>query len=60
MLEKLLKKVPDSYPDFVHGVMLIAKRENITNELIDFISKNPNADSSEIFDYIFDDLIGLS
>lgn len=57
MLKQMLERVSDSYSDFVHGVMLIAKRENIEQELIEFISQNPTADSSEISEYMFDNLI---
>ncbi len=57
MLEELLKRVPDSYSDFVHCVILIANKENIEQELIEYISANPDADSSEISEYMFDNLI---
>lgn len=60
MLEVLLKKVPDSYFDFVHCVMQIAKKENIENELTEYISANPEANSSEISEYMFDNLIDRS
>ena len=57
MLKYMLEKVSDSYSDFVHGVMLIAKKENIEHELVNFISQNPTANSSEISEYMFDNLI---
>lgn len=57
MLKYMLEKVSDSYSDFVYGVMLIAKKENIEHELVNFISQNPTANSSEISEYMFDNLI---
>ncbi len=56
-LKELLENVVDAYPDFVHGVMLIAKKENIEQEMINFISQNPTLSSSEISEYMFDNLI---
>lgn len=57
MLKYMLERVSDSYSDFVNGVMLIAKKENIEQELVNFISQNPSANSSEISEYMFDNLI---
>ena len=57
MLKQMLERVSGSHPDFVHGITLIAKKENIEQELIEFISQNPTADSSEISEYMFDNLI---
>ena len=56
-LKELLENVVDAHSDFVHGVMLIAKKENIEQEMINFISQNPALSSSEISEYMFDNLI---
>ncbi|MCM1023828.1 MAG: hypothetical protein NC395_07190 [Prevotella sp.] len=47
-LRELLLSVCDSYDDFVHGVCLAAKSEDVILGLIDFMKDNPNADSSDV------------
>ena len=49
-LKEFLLKVPDSYEDFVHGVCLAAKTDEVILGLIDFMKNNPNADSSDVSD----------
>lgn len=58
VLENLLKKVPDTYEDFVYGVLLCSKTEEITDGLIAFMEKHPNANSSQVTDKL-DQLEGL-
>ena len=50
VLDELLRKVPDSYPDFVLGskVFLEEDGEEVTKEVINFMQENPNATTSEI------------
>lgn len=48
ILKSLLEKVPDSYPDFVHGVLLCTVNEKILSGLIDYMEKHPEADSSSV------------
>ncbi len=48
----LLKQVPDTYDDFVIGVSLEANRDNLTESIVRFIEANPEANTSEIAEYI--------
>ncbi len=59
-LKDLLEKVCDTYPDFVHGVMLEVRDEgeSVADKLIKFIKANPKANSSEITAYL-DEIIGI-
>lgn len=49
-LKEFLLKVPDSYDDFVHGVCLAAKTDDVISGLIKFMEDNPNANSSDVSD----------
>lgn len=53
ILDELLRKVPDTYYDFVLGekVDLEEEGEEITKKMIKFMQENPNADTSEILAY---------
>lgn len=59
-LKALLEKVCDTYPDFVHGVMLEVRDEgeSVADKLIKFIKADPKANSSEITAYL-DEIIGI-
>lgn len=56
LVEKL-ENVSDSYPDFVIGVRKIAEKESICEEIIEFINSNPKADTSDISEHIFSNLV---
>ncbi len=49
-LEKLLKNVPDSYPDFVTGLMAFLEDEDDehTEKIIKFMQENPDAKTDDI------------
>lgn len=51
-LQNLLENMPRAYEDATHGIMVIAKKEKCTEQLIDFIEMNPNATSSDLQYYI--------
>ena len=59
-LKALLENVCDTYPDFVHGVMLVVRDEggNVADKLIKYIKANPKADSSDISEFL-DEIIGI-
>lgn len=59
-LKALLEKVCDTYPDFVHGVMLVVRDEgeNVADKLIKYIKATPKADSSDISEFL-DEIIGI-
>ena len=51
-LRNLLESVPDTYPDFVLGVMLtFVNDKSGQNKMISFIKANPNATADEVSDY---------
>lgn len=60
-LEKLLKKVPDSYPDFVSSLMTFLEDdgEEITKKIIKFMQENPDAKTDDIGAYHIE-LLGLT
>ncbi len=48
-LKSLLIGVPNSYYDFVEGMLQIASKSDYAkNELIEFIKSNPTASSGEV------------
>lgn len=55
-LREMLENISDSYPDFVSGIMLSMENDNHVDRLIEFISDNPEADTSEIIAYVDDEL----
>lgn len=51
-LEKLLKNVPDSYPDFVIGMKAFLEgEEELTEKIIKYMQDRPYATTSEILKY---------
>jgi len=48
VLKNLLERVSDTYADFVHGVLRCADTDEKISGLIDFMTENPRADSSEV------------
>jgi len=51
-LEKLLKAVPDSYPDFVNGMTAFLEGEKeLTKKMIKYMQEHPDATSSEVLEY---------
>lgn len=59
-LRVLLEKVCDTYPDFVHGVMLVVRDEgeSVADKLIKYIKANQKATSSDITVFL-DEIIGI-
>ena len=55
-LRELLTKMPHSYEDAVHGVMIVARKEKCTKEFIDFLESNPKATPSDLLAYINDEI----
>ena len=55
-LREMLENISDSYPDFVSGIMLSMEDDNHVDRLIEFISDNPEADTSAIIAYVDDEL----
>ena len=56
-LKKLLIRVPDSYYDFVEGLLDEAKKsENRKRGLISFLKSNPGANTSQVLKYVVDNL----
>ncbi len=52
-LEKLLKKVPDTYPDFVSGMLAFLEDDGkeITEKIIKFMQENPDAKTDDVISY---------
>ena len=51
-LLKLLQEVPDSYDDFVIGMMSFAQSSEFRKQkLTEFLKQNPDAESSRIIEY---------
>lgn len=56
-LKRLLISVPDSYYDFVEGLLDEARKsENRKTELIEFLKSHPRANTSEVLKFVIDDL----
>ena len=54
-LRTMLKNVPDSYEDFVIGMMNYASfSEERKQKLADYLEKNPGADTSSIIRFVSD------
>lgn len=47
-LRQLLESVDRSYPDFVDGVILYCEQDGIEQEIRDFISLHPEANSGDV------------
>lgn len=51
-LKKLLKAVPDSYPDFVNGMIAFLEDDTeISEKIIKYMQEHPDATTSEIIKY---------
>lgn len=55
-IREALKAVPDSYEDFVEGVLTVSKQNNLLGEMEKYIRDNPQADSSAVTGYLFEAL----
>ena len=53
-LKSLLDNVSDSYKDFVDGIMIRAKKYNLTDKLIDLIGNSENITTSQIIGAVSD------
>lgn len=51
-LKGLLKKVSDSYEDFVNAMCSLAKQYDEVDILSEYIKQNPDADSSNIVSFM--------
>lgn len=59
-LKKLLEGVHGSYPDFVEGTMMTAKRHaTYADQIINYIKIHPNATTSDIIEYETEKIIGI-
>lgn len=59
-LENLLKNVVDTYWDFVHYVMIIAKENpERVNEIIDFLESNPELPTSDVLEWVDKEIEGI-
>lgn len=56
-LKALLRKVPDSYEDFVNGAAWEAVHYNVIDKFIDYIEKHPTDNASDLSGAL-DDLHG--
>ena len=48
-LRSLLREVPNSYDDFVNGVVSFSKRHGIVKEMVDFILSSENITKNDVF-----------
>ena len=58
-LNYLLRKVHDSYDDFVVGVLNTAQNHNGYDKIIAFIENDPSAFSSDIIRYMTEAVLGI-
>lgn len=57
-LKKALRNVPDSYEDFVRGSFASVKDdEESQKKLLEYLRENPEAQTDDVIDYIFDELV---
>ena len=54
--KKILENVSDTYKDFVNGMLLSVKTDEDREKVASFINDNPNADTSDIADFFFDEV----
>lgn len=54
--KKLLENVSDTYIDFVNGMLLSVKTDEDREKIAIYIKDNPNADTSDIAEYFFDEV----
>lgn len=57
-LKELLTNVVDSYEDFVEVILLLSKRNNLVEQMIEYIENTPDVTTSDI-DIKINDLRGL-
>lgn len=55
-LKTLLKKVPDSYEDFVIGISLAAKSDEDRDKIANYLQKHKNADTSDVIEFVTDEI----
>lgn len=54
-LKTMLREIPDSYEDFVNGMMNYASySEERRQRLLEFLKNNPGIDSSSVIGYVSD------
>lgn len=53
-LKRLLEELPDSYEDFVNGVLLVAEDDNVVDELLEFMKTYDNLITDYVLDYVAD------
>ena len=53
-----LKSVPDCYDYFVRGMTCAVKTEEDRQEIVDYISRNPKATTSDVIKYYTENLMG--
>lgn len=54
-LKERLKNVSDCYDDFVGGVIAAVRDgEKTAEEVLSYLNENPNAETSDVLDFIFD------
>lgn len=57
-LKELLIDIPSSYDDFVNIILLLSKRNNLVEQMIEFIESSPDVTTSDV-DIKINDLRGL-
>ena len=57
-LREHLTNIKDSYDDFVETILLLSKRNNLVEQMIEYIENTPDVTTSDVDDKI-DDLRGL-
>lgn len=57
-LRVLLSNVADSYEDFVNVILLLSKRNNLVDQMIEFVESTPDVTTSDV-DIKINDLRGL-
>lgn len=57
-LKDALRNVPDSYEDFVKGSFASVKgNEEHQKKLLQYLKSNPEAQTDDVIDYIFDEVV---
>ena len=52
-LKNALESVPDCYDDFVKGtIIIIKKRKELAEKVIEFIKENPDAKTDDVIEYL--------
>ncbi|MCD8156018.1 MAG: hypothetical protein LUD53_00915 [Clostridiales bacterium] len=58
-LKELLESVPNSYDDFVEGIMLYCDTDELRESMINFIDGNEGVSTSSVLDFYFDELASM-